>query len=124
VVAGIARSTAAQWTADLLARFAEESSPHGLAVAGTDETLATGRVAVLLVTAGRDDDRTAWFGPEPAQILPTTRTPPPSWTRHDRGPLTDVAVRAALLTGAQVRVLDPDLPGAPAEGISGLCRFR
>jgi hypothetical protein len=41
------------------------------------------------------------------------------------GRLVDVAVRAALGTGADVRVLDPggQAPSAPAEGLGGLLRF-
>jgi hypothetical protein len=126
-LAEVVRSVATGWTAELLTTFAEQLAPHGLAVDGelaTLEALAEGRVAELLVVLGHDDTRTAWFGEEPAQILPTTQNPPASWSRHDRGPLLDLAVRAALLTGAQVHVLDPDTAGTPAEGIGALCRFH
>jgi hypothetical protein len=126
-VAEIARAAAGDWTAELLARFAEQRSPRGLAVDGelaTLEALGQGRIAVLLVENRDGDSRTAWFGPEPTQVRPTTETPPPSWASKDRGPLVDVAIRAALLAGAEVRVLDPGTRGAPAEGIGGLCRFH
>jgi hypothetical protein len=33
-------------------------------------------------------------------------------------------VRAAMLTGAGIRAVEPQMPDAPAEGVGGLCRFR
>ncbi|HEU5470978.1 MAG TPA: Vms1/Ankzf1 family peptidyl-tRNA hydrolase [Actinophytocola sp.] len=127
VVAEVIRSVAGAWTAELLSRFAEQLAPRGLAVDGelaTLEAMAEGRVADLLVAPDPNDTRTAWFGTDPRQILPVTQNPPESWHRHDRGPLADLAIRAALLTGAQVHILDPHTAHAPAEGIGALCRFH
>ncbi|HET9138501.1 hypothetical protein, partial [Actinophytocola sp.] len=127
VVAEVARSVAGAWTAELLARFAEQLAPRGLAVDGelaTLEALAEGRVGDLLAAPDPNDTRTAWFGANPRQILPATQNPPESWQRHHRGPLTDLAIRATLLTGAHVHVLDPHTAGAPAEDIGALCRFH
>jgi hypothetical protein len=39
------------------------------------------------------------------------------------GPLDDVAIRAALLTRAGIRLVAPGTAGAPAEGIGALCRY-
>jgi hypothetical protein len=39
------------------------------------------------------------------------------------GPLDDVAVRAALMTRAEVRLVAADATGAPAEGIGAICRY-
>jgi len=39
------------------------------------------------------------------------------------GHLVDVAVRAALLTDAAVRILDDGTSAGPAERIGALCRF-
>lgn len=110
---------------DLWRSFAEQRSPGGLAVDGehpTLEALAEGRVGTLLVVEEYDDARTAWFGASGTDVQPADQ--PPTWPEPRKGPLTDVAVRAALLTGAEVRVLPPDAQDRPTEGLGGLCRFR
>jgi len=126
-VAAAGRVLAGEVTGQLLARFAEELPPAGPAVQGADATLdalSHGRVAELLVTPDAADERTAWFGPGPADVRSAHRTPPATWPLARRGNLVDVAVRAALLTGAQVHVVPPGTPGGPDEGVGGLCRFR
>jgi hypothetical protein len=137
----------------LLARFAEElgqaatgAEGGAQAVEGAAATLAAlarGQVATLLLTGlFLDDRRTAWFGPAPTDVaadrdaLVGLGVPGPV-----EGRLVDVAVRAALGTGAEVRVLDPadetrsaegrgathDAPAppdhAPGEGLGALLRF-
>lgn len=97
VAAAIAAAVADE-TARMLADFAEHRGPSGLAVQGrpaTADALERGRVATLLVT------------------------PDAVRTRE-----LDAAVRLALLTGANVRVLPAGTAGAPAEGIGALCRYR
>jgi Bacterial archaeo-eukaryotic release factor family 2 len=111
--------------------------------ADTLAALARGQVATLLLTGlFLDDRRTAWFGPAPTDVaadrdaLGGLGVPAPV-----EGRLVDVAVRAALGTGAEVRVLDPadetrsaedrgathDAPAppphAPREGLGALLRF-
>ena len=116
------------------------------AVEGAGATLAAlarGQVATLVLTGlFLDDRRTAWFGPAPTDVAADRDTlaglgvPGPV-----EGRLVDVAVRAALGTGAEIRVLDPadetrpatdrgathDAPAppehAPAEGLGALLRF-
>jgi hypothetical protein len=137
----------------LLDRFAEElgqaatgTEGGAQAVEGAAATLAAlarGQVATLLLTGlFLDDRRTAWFGPAPTDVaadrdaLVGLGVPGPVEAR-----LVDVAVRAALGTGAEVRVLDPadetrsaegrgathDAPAppdhAPGEGLGALLRF-
>ena len=137
----------------VLERFAEElgqaaagGQAGGLAVEGaaaTLDALGRGQVATLLLTGlFLDDQRTAWFGPAPTDVaadrdaLAGLGVPGPV-----EGRLVDVAVRAALGTGAEVRVLDPadetrppedrgathDAPSppehAPREGFGALLRF-
>jgi len=137
----------------LLDRFAEElgqaatgAEGGAQAVEGAAATLAAlarGQVATLLLTGlFLDDRRTAWFGPAPTDVaadrdaLVGLAVPGPV-----EGRLVDVAVRAALGTGAEVRVLDPadetrsaegrgathDAPAppdhAPGEGLGALLRF-
>jgi Bacterial archaeo-eukaryotic release factor family 2 len=114
-------------------RLAEElgqaaaGAERGRAVDGAAATLtALGRGQVeTLVLAGLflDDERTAWFGPAPTDVgvdrdaLAGLGVPNPV-----EGRLVDVAVRAALGTGAEVRVLDSPHP-APGEGMGALLRF-
>lgn len=130
----------------LLERFAEELGQGDRAVDGAAATLAAlgrGQVGTLLLTGlFLDDQRTAWFGPAPTDVaadrdaLADLGVPDPV-----EGRLVDVAVRAALGTGAEVRVLDPadetrsargrgathDAPAppehAPGEGLGALLRF-
>jgi hypothetical protein len=137
----------------VLERFAEElgqaaagGQAGGLAVEGaaaTLDALGRGQVATLLLTGlFLDDQRTAWFGPAPTDVaadrdaLAGLGVPGPV-----QGRLVDVAVRAALGTGAEVRVLDSadetrpaadrgathDAPAppehAPRDGLGALLRF-
>ncbi|GAA0359937.1 Vms1/Ankzf1 family peptidyl-tRNA hydrolase [Streptomyces olivoreticuli] len=126
-VAAEASAAAREETAELLRRLDEERAPGGHAVEGVHETLealAAGRVGTLAVTDDPRDARTAWFGTSPTDV----------YERHEdfvpngsgplvSGRLADVAVRSALLTGADVRILEPDTPGAPSQGTGGICRF-
>jgi hypothetical protein len=114
----------------LLDRFAEELGQRDRAADGAAATLAAlgrGQVETLLLTGlFLDDERTAWFGPAPTDVAADRDTlaglgvPDPVEAR-----LVDVAVRAALGTGAGVRVLEPAAgPGqAPGEGVGALLRF-
>ena len=119
----------------LVDRFAEElgqaaAGADSRAVEGAAATLAAlgrGQVETLLLTGlFLDDERTAWFGPAPTDVgadrdvLAGLGVPDPV-----EGRLVDVAVRAALGTGAGVRVLEADDRSrhAPAEGLGALLRF-
>jgi hypothetical protein len=124
-VAHAVREAAQEELAVLWEKFQEERSPHGLAVEGADETLtalAVGRVGTLLVGPG-SEDLEAWFGTGPTDVAPVG-APGRDPIEMLRGPLADVAVRAALLTGAQVRVIPPDADYGPFEGVGGICRYR
>ncbi|WP_433228891.1 Vms1/Ankzf1 family peptidyl-tRNA hydrolase [Actinomadura formosensis] len=126
-VAAETRRAADEQTRSLLHLLEERKGPSGRAVEGVQETLdalTQGRVYTLLVVDDPLDRRTAWFGRHPTQV---------SRDREDladagaseitRGPLIDVAVRCALLTGAGIHVVRAGAPDAPAEGIGALCRF-
>jgi hypothetical protein len=98
-------------TATLLAKFREELGQHDRAADGPGpvlEALARGQVEVLLVHDDPDDNRTAWFGPDPLHV----------GARRDvveamgvdapcEGRLVDVLLRAALGSGAGIRIV-PD----------------
>ena len=89
----------------LLHAFAEE--PRARAAHGTLATLAALRrsqVEVLLVHDDPDDDRFAWFSDLPGDVaLIRHQLAEPATARAAR--LVDVAVHAALRTGAGVRIL-------------------
>jgi Bacterial archaeo-eukaryotic release factor family 2 len=129
----LVEATVERDTGELLDRFERERAQHDLAadgVAATFEALARSQVDVLLVSELLDDDRTAWFGEtghsvalDRDTLLATGEITPAE------GPLVDVAIRAALLSGATVRVLEapdpgqPEDPRHPTEGLGALLRF-
>ena len=120
------RRAAADERTSMLAELAEGRHPGGQAVEGVQATLAAlaeGRVRTLLLVAGAKPGRTAWFGPGPTDVAARPDRLIQAGVPVERGALTDVAIRAAILTSAEIRVLEPGRIGAPAEGIGALCRF-
>ena len=65
----------------------------------------------------------AWFGPGPNDVAARPEALAPAREAAKKGHLDDVAVRAAILTGADVRILGPDYLDRPTDGIAALCRF-
>ncbi|GAA2244002.1 MULTISPECIES: baeRF2 domain-containing protein [Kitasatospora] len=113
-------------TTALVSRYAEELSPRGHAVEGiyaTVRALADGQLRTLLITDDPAARRTAWFGPGPTDIAELSTAFAPETGPLVEASLADVAIRTALLTGAGVRVLEPGIPGTPAQGIGGLTRY-
>lgn len=114
-------------TRRLLEEFADHSGPDGLAVQGAPavlHALARGRVRTLLVTDTTVDERVAWFGDHPTELSGHRTELERLGVRPRHGRLVDAAVRAAILTDADIRVLRPGTDGAPAQGLGALCRFR
>jgi hypothetical protein len=109
----------------LLARFAEERGQHDKAAEGVDATaraLAMAQVAVLLITDGSEDDHQLWFGAKPALLSPTDQELKELGVDSpEQGPAMDVLTRAALGTGAGIRVLDDG--EAVGEGVGALLRW-
>jgi hypothetical protein len=106
----------------LLAEFAAHVGTGGSAVQGPDETLAAlaaGRVRTLLLPQSSSEAR-AWFGPAPTDVAlqPDPLRQADHWM-YD-APLEDIAIRAALLTDADVRIV-PDEQVTFV--IAALCRF-
>jgi hypothetical protein len=128
VFAAADRLVAETVQADTAGMLAGERAQPGRAVEGaaaTLEALARGQVATLLLAGPwLDDRRAAWFGPAPTDVagdrdaLAALGVATPV-----EGRLVDVAVRAALGTGAKVRVVEPDRPDGPRDGIGALLRF-
>lgn len=130
-VAELVRAHARRELDALWERFGEQRGPGGLAVEGAAATLnalAEGRVGTLLVRASAEDGRRAWYGARPTEVHLAAQVPtephPETWTEAHRGPMVDVAVRTALLTGADVRIVPEDAADGLLEGIGALCRFR
>ncbi len=122
----VLREAAAAQTARLLQALHDHLAPGGLGVEGVDDTLAAlarGRVVTLLVQDTPTDSRTAWFAAGPTDVYPDRETAVVSDTPVRSGRLIDVAVRSALLSDAQVRVIPQGTPGEPAGGIGALCRY-
>ena len=113
-------------TKDLLAKFREERGQADRAVDGPADTLAAltrAQVEVLLVHADPDDARTAWFGTEAIPVSErSTDLTDLGLDGAKAGPLVDVAIRAALGTGAGIRMI----PGAggPTGGVGAILRWR
>ena len=102
----------------LLEKFREERGQADRAAEGTRVTfaaLAMAAVDVLLVAPDDPGDpRMAWFGPEPTQVATTAAEVKALGVDQPvQGRLVDVAVRAALGTGAGLRVVGA---GAGLEG--------
>ena len=120
------KAAAAQQTRSLLDLFHSHLNPGGLSVEGTALTVAAlsaGRVATLLVTDDLTDHRDLWFGESATDIFLDHESALASKRPVRRGRLADVAIRAALLSGAQVRVIPATETGAPEEGIGAVGRF-
>ena len=112
-------------TGRLLEKFREELGQRDRAVEGQEATLsalAKAQVEVLLVSNDPDDERTAWFGPDPTAValrqedLKGLGVDSPVEAR-----LVDVAVRATLATGGGIWVVPPEQ--VPAEGLGALLRW-
>jgi Bacterial archaeo-eukaryotic release factor family 2 len=119
ITQAVADYVAAQ-TDEVVARLREGFGRGGAAVEGEAETLAAlaaGRVRTLVLVDDPGDDRTAWFGPG------TLCSERGHGDDESPGRLVDVAVRAALLADAEVRVLPRDRSAVLAGGIGALCRF-
>jgi peptide subunit release factor 1 (eRF1) len=113
---------AADRTGELIDRFQAGHGQAGSAVESIEPTLAAlaeGRVETLLVVDDASDDRLAWFGPDVLCAPTRERAGRDPWS----GRLVDIAVRAAVLTGAAVRVVPADEGRGPVEGLGGLRRY-
>ncbi len=112
-------------TVAVIEKLREELGQHDRAVQGAAMTLGAlqrSQVDVLLVHDDAEDTRRAWFGEEPGQValeradLDALNVESPS-----EGRLVDVAIHAALVSGAEVRVVPKG--AGPDEGIGALLRW-
>jgi hypothetical protein len=113
-------------SAELLRKYAEEAGQNDRAAEGLDETIGAlqrAQVDVLLLMETGIPERTAWFGPEPAQIASKENALETfAVDRPVEADVTDVLVRAALGTDAGVRVVP--FTTLLAEGVGALLRWH
>ncbi|HLM19846.1 MAG TPA: Vms1/Ankzf1 family peptidyl-tRNA hydrolase [Acidimicrobiia bacterium] len=116
-------------TVGMLRKLREELAQHDRGVVGTAPTLDALRKAqvdVLLVHDDLDDGRTAWFGVAPTTIGVTEDEardiePDDAGREPREGRLADVAIRAAIGTGADVRIV-PSVHALP-DGLGAILRW-
>jgi hypothetical protein len=124
-VAELVDQAVAADTEAVLAKFREELGQADRAADGVDATLralAASQVEILLVHDDPDDPSTVWFGDAPTVVA----TNPEDLRSMGvdtaaEGPAVDVALRAALATGAAVRVVPRET--APTEGLGAILRW-
>lgn len=116
---------AARDTVAVLEKLREELGQHDRATEGPEPTLAAlgqGQVDVLLVHDDPADERRAWFDPRGSQVAPSRADLEALGVDEPvEARLVDVAVRAALLTGASVWVV-PEA-GGPEGCLGALLRW-
>ena len=117
-------TVASRDTVEVLGKYKEEMGQGDRAAAGparTLEALSRAQVETLLVHDDPGDERTAWFGPEAVHVGPDRATVEAMGTDDVReGRLVDVVVRAALGTGAEIRVV----PSTTAQdGVGAILRY-
>ena len=124
-VAALVRTASGRDTTALLEKFREESGQDDRAADGparTLEALSAAQVDVLLVHPQPDDDRTAWCGPDPIPVTTTAEDISGLGIGEPvEAPLIDVLIRAALGTGAGVRII-PGTKG-PRDGVGAILRW-
>jgi hypothetical protein len=124
-VVKLAATVVAEDTVEILRQFKQERGQGDLAVEGTKptiEALAAARVDTLLIHDDPDDDRTAWFGPEPGMVGQAKETLTGlGATDPQQGRMVDVAIRAAFTSGAAVRIVPS--AGSVKDGIGAILRF-
>jgi peptide subunit release factor 1 (eRF1) len=126
-VVKLVATVAAEDTVEFLRQFKQEKGQHDLAaqgVAATLAALAAARVDTLLIHDDPDDDRTAWFAPEPGMVAATEAALTElgaAGGAPQQARLVDVAIRAAFATGAAVRIV-PSVASVQ-DGIGAILRF-
>jgi hypothetical protein len=122
-VGRLVRSTVAAETTRLLERFREEVGQRDRGADGPADVVRVLQMALvdtLLVHDDVDDDRLAWFGPQPLELA-LERGDLEAMGVEDirRGRLVDVALRAAIGGGSDVRMVPRHVT---SEGLGALLR--
>jgi peptide subunit release factor 1 (eRF1) len=119
------RTAVAADTVELLRTFQQEQGQHDRAANGpaaTLDALRRSQVDVLLVHDDPGDERTWWYGEDPL-VVAASESEVRSLGAEEarRGRLADVAIRAALGSGATVRVVPA--AGPLQGGIGAILRW-
>ena len=120
------KTAIAEDTVAVLRLFDQERGQQERAADGAEPTLAAlreARVDTLLVHDGADNTVPAFFVPDEPSLVSTDPQVLAALGRRDlrQGRAVDVAIRAAVLTGAGIRVV----PGTPriADGLGAVLRW-
>jgi len=118
-------AAAARATVELLEQFREERGQRDRASDGVEATIAAlnaAQVGVLLLHDDARDDRRAWFGSDATPVGTNPERLRDLGVAFPRaGRLADVALRAALGTGAGVWIVPR--AGGPTEGVGAVLRW-
>ena len=121
LAAAVAKTTA------FLQKFEEERGQNDRAsdgVEATVEALTRAQVETLLLHDNADDERKLWFGPDPTLVATERQTLIDLGVEEpQQGRLSDVLVRAAVGTGADVRIVLGTGAAAPTDGVGAVLRF-
>lgn len=126
-VADLVHAAASAETTAVLARFQAARGRYSGAdgARASFGALTGGQVATLLLHDHPDDRRRAWFGPEPDQLATARRSLRAAGVAAPcKGRLIEVALRAALGTGATVRMYPATNPNGPRGGVGAILRNR
>ena len=124
----LVQTAAAEATVAVLQKFREErgqmdryaDGPRAVCTA-----LQEAKVETLLVHEPQDDPRRAFFGPDPTQLaVDESDVKELGVDAPQEGRLTDVLIRAALGTGAGVRVVPHTSSSGPTDDIGAILRWK
>jgi hypothetical protein len=111
----------------VLDEYQEERGQHDRAtdgVAATVEAVRKAQVATLLLHDDPDDERTLFFGPDPTLVAVRREELTGLGVESpEEGRLSDVLVRAAVGTGADVMIVPPGGTAIPNDGVGAILRY-
>jgi hypothetical protein len=116
----------ARQTLELLEEFAQERGQDKRACDGVEDVvtaLRKAQVQTLLLTTGADPQATLWFGSDPAALGTSREDVAALGGSASEGPLTEVLLRAALATGADVQIVPHEPAQAPRGGVGAVLRY-
>lgn len=122
------QTAVAEDTVALLREFREERGQMDQFADGpraVAEALQRAQVETLLVHDEPDDPRTAFFGPDGSHVALEAASLKDLGVDHPQeARLADVLIRAALLTGADVRIVPHTSSSGPSDDVGAILRWR
>ena len=124
----LVQTAAAEATVAVLQKFREERGQMDRYADGPRAVCAAlqeGKVETLLVHEPQDDPRRAFFGPEVTQVaVDAADVKELGVDAPQEGHLVDVLIRAALGTGASVRVVPHTSSSGPTDDVGAILRWK